>query len=162
MSFFIASIVCLFTMMHPVHVSFTNVEYQQKQNEISVSFQVFTDDFELLFYHLYEEVLDLSESDNINQYNEKIDRYFNQHFTIKSEKRNYHLINNDYKTTEEFTWFYYRIQLNDDIPEKIKIKDTVLFDLFLDQKNLLIFKWGTIEKGHQFDLRNKEISITLQ
>lgn len=161
MSFFIASIVSLFTMMHPVHVSFTNVEYLQQQNEISVSFQVFTDDFELLFYHLYGEALDLSESDSINQYKEKIDRYFEQHFALRSEERDYKLINNGYKTDEEFTWFYYRIQLNDDIPDKIEIKNTVLFDLFFDQKNLLIFKWEAIEKGHQFDLRNKEISITL-
>lgn len=153
---------CLITMMHPVHVSFTNIEYLKAQNEITVSFQIFTDDFELLFVHLYEVNLDLSDQKSYNKFNDKTDQYFNYHFKFKSGNDNFKLVNNGYKISEEFTWFYYRIKLNNDLPDEIIVQNTVLFDLFFDQKNLLIIKSGNKEQGYQFDIRNKEILISLQ
>ncbi|MEE4196742.1 MAG: DUF6702 family protein [Bacteroidales bacterium] len=149
-------------IMHPVHVSFTNLEYLEEQDKISISFQLFTDDFELLFFHLYEQKLDLSQQESYHQNADKADQYFNQHFTIETEKEKYRLIPHGYKTTGEFTWFYYQINLDNSLPNELKIKHTVLFDLFFDQKNLLIFKWGEIEMGHQFDIRNKEKLILIK
>ncbi len=35
--------------MHPVHVSVTNLEIQSENNSISLSFKVFTDDFQLIY-----------------------------------------------------------------------------------------------------------------
>lgn len=153
---------CLITLMHPVHVSFTSIEYLKSQNEIIVSFQIFTDDFVLLFVHLYEVNLDLSDQKSYNKFKDKTDQYFNHHFKFKSGNESFKLLNNGYKTSEEFTWFYYRIKLSNDLPDEIIVQNTILFDLFFDQKNLLITKFHDNEQGHQFDIRNKEILISLQ
>ncbi len=148
------------TLMHPVHVSFTNVEYIEEKNEISVSFQIFTKDFELLFYHLFEINLDLSNQESYNKYQNKTDQYFNHHFKFGADTLK--LENNGYKRTDEFTWFYYRIPLKSSLPDKLIVQNTVLFDLFFDQKNLLIFKNTGFEQGYQFDIRNKKILISLK
>ncbi|MFP4025157.1 MAG: DUF6702 family protein [Thiohalospira sp.] len=152
--------VCLITLMHPVHVSFTNVEYIEEKNEISVSFQIFIKDFELLFYHLFEVTLNLADQKSYNKYKNKTDQYFNHHFKFGSDTLT--LENNGYKRTDEFTWFYYRIPLNGPLPDEVFVQNTVLFDLFFDQKNLLIYKNAGFEQGYQFDIRNKKILISLK
>ena len=42
------------SLMHPVHVSITNVDYLQNENKVELSIKVFKDDFQLLFVHLYQ------------------------------------------------------------------------------------------------------------
>ncbi|HSH52962.1 MAG TPA: DUF6702 family protein [Bacteroidales bacterium] len=162
MTLFVRWVVCIITMMHPVHVSFTNVEYLQDKNEISVSFQLFTEDFELLFFHLYEKEFKLSKLESVQRFQGKIDQYFNHHFKLKHDDLDLKLENKEIKTTEEFTWFYYRIPLKEQLPQEVTIQNTILFDLFFDQKNLLIIKNGSTEHGYQFDIRNKERLISLK
>ncbi|HEX2394382.1 MAG TPA: DUF6702 family protein, partial [Bacteroidales bacterium] len=39
---------------HPLHVAYTNIDINKDQETISVSHKVFTQDFVLLFAHLFE------------------------------------------------------------------------------------------------------------
>ncbi len=39
---------------HPIHVSVTNLDINTEKDTIFISQKMFTDDFNLLFYHLYE------------------------------------------------------------------------------------------------------------
>ncbi|MFO7827052.1 MAG: DUF6702 family protein [Bacteroidales bacterium] len=149
-------------MMHPVHVSFTNLEYLPDEEKMNVSFKVFTKDFRLLFVHLYEENIRFGEKGNYSQFQDKIDQYFNHHFKIKSENQNFELKNVGIETVDEYTWFYFDIPLNGNLSGELLVKNTVLLDLFLDQKNLLIFKSGDFEDGYQFDIRKKELLIPLK
>jgi hypothetical protein len=162
MTLFIKWVACFVMMMHPVHVSFTNVEYLKAKNEILVSFQLFTEDVELLFCHLYETELKISNKEEVQKFQEKIDQYFNHHFKLKQDDLDLKLENKDIKTTEEFTWFYYRIPLKEHLPEEITVQNTILFDLFFDQKNLLIIESDGNEQGYQFDIRKKEILIAIK
>jgi len=162
MTLFVKWVAYLTIMMHPVHVSFTNVEYLEAQNEILVSFQLFTEDVELLFFHLYETELKISNNEDVQKFQEKIDQYFNHHFKLKHDDLDLKLENKDIKTTEEFTWFYYRIPLKEHLPEEVTVQNTILFDLFFDQKNLLIIESEGNEQGYQFDIRKKEILIAIK
>ncbi|MDK2978750.1 MAG: hypothetical protein PWP52_1464 [Bacteroidales bacterium] len=162
MVLFIKWIACLIIMMHPVHASFTNVEYLEAQNEISVSFQLFTQDFELLLFHLYETEVNINNQEDVQKFQDKIGQYFNHHFKLKHDDLDFKLENKGIKTTEEFIWFYYRIPLKEHLPAKVTIQNTILFDLFFDQKNLLIIKSEGNEQGYQFDIRNKEILIAIK
>ncbi|HKL09368.1 MAG TPA: DUF6702 family protein [Bacteroidales bacterium] len=130
MTLFVEWVACIITIMHPVHVSFTNVEYLKEEKELSISFQLFTEDFELLFDHLYEADLDLSHRESVVKYQKEIDQYFNHHFQFKHDDLDLKLKNKDIKTTDEFPWFYYQIHLKTHLPDKIVVHNTVLLDLF--------------------------------
>ncbi|MDY6801448.1 MAG: DUF6702 family protein [Bacteroidota bacterium] len=162
MTLFVKWVAYLTIMMHPVHVSFTNVEYLKEQNEILVSFQIFTEDFELLLFHLYETELHLNNQESVKKNQEYIDQYFNHHFKLKHDDLDVKLENKKIKSTDEFTWFYYRIPLKEYLPERVTIQNTILLDMFSDQKNLLIIKVAGTEEGYQFDIRKKEILISLK
>ncbi len=161
MALFVKWVACLITIMHPVHVSFTNVEYLKEEKELSISFQLFTEDFELLFDHLYEADFDLTRRESVVKYQKEIDQYFNDHFRLKYDDLDLTLENKDIKATDEFTWFYYQVHLQKHLPDEIVVYHSVLLDFFIDQKNLLIIKNGNFEQGHQFDIRKKEILISL-
>jgi len=147
--------------IHPVHVSITNMEYEKEKSKITISFKVFNDDFRLLFIHLNETDIDLQKPENYENYKDLIDEYFKSHFTVTShEKNKLELVSTNWKLNAESIWFYYEIPLDSEI-RSLKITNSILFDLFYDQKNLLIFKANNHEKGYQFEYKKNEVNIDI-
>ncbi len=144
--------------MHPIHVSVTNLEFQSEKNTISLSFKVFTDDFQLIINQLYNIQVDLSEKGNYNLHKEKIDSYFQDHFKIIVKGKELKYTNEGMKKNDEAVWFYYNIALKKEV-KTFTIKNSILLDLYPDQKNLLILKKREIEKGYQFNFKKKEYTI---
>ena len=145
-------------LMHPVHVSVTNMEYQPEKDNISLSFKIFTDDFQILFSHLHNISIDFNENGNYYLYQETIDNYFADHFKVFLKDEELVLKNTGIKSNFEATWFFYDIALEKK-EETFIIKNTLLLDLYSDQKNLLIFKNGKTEKGYQFNIKKNEYII---
>ncbi|MBU8893727.1 MAG: hypothetical protein KOO66_13185 [Bacteroidales bacterium] len=144
--------------MHPVHVSVTNMEYQPEKDNISLSFKIFTDDFQILFSHLYNIKIDFNENGNYSLYQEVIDNYFAEHFKVLFKDKELVLKNTGIKSNFEATWFFYDCAVSE-IEGNLIVKNTLLLDLYPDQKNLLIFKNGKLEKGYQFNIKNNEYII---
>ena len=144
--------------MHPVHVSVTNLEFQSESNTISLSFKVFTDDFQMLINQLYDIQVDFSENGNYDLHKEQIDDYFQNHFNIIVKGKGLNYISDGIKRNDEAVWFFYTIALKKEV-KTFTLKNSILLDLYPDQKNLLIWKKGKIEKGYQFTIRKKEYTI---
>ncbi len=143
----------IFNLMHPVHVSIINMDYLPEQNKISLSFKVFKDDFQLLFAHLYQVNIDFDNEENYSKYQKKIDEYFSSHFKITEEGGENKIINYiGIKKNQEAIWFHYEASIENEL-KSLKISNTILLDLYFDQKNLLILKYGKKEKGYQFNLK---------
>lgn len=144
--------------MHPIHVSITNMEYFPDQEKIDVSFKVFMDDFQLLFVHLYQKNIDFNNDESIALNEVLIDNYLKNHFKLLVNKDSCLINKRDYKRNEDAIWFYYDVELKHKI-ESMVIYNSILLDLYFDQKNLLILKVQDFEKGYQFDIKNKEYKI---
>ena len=144
--------------MHPIHVSITNMEYIPDQEKIDVSFKIFMDDFQLLFVHLYQKNIDFKSDDNVIDNEILIDNYFKDHFKLLVNRDTCIINKRNYKRNQDAIWFFYDVELKQDI-ESIEIYNSILLDLYFDQKNLLIFKAQEFEKGYQFDVKNTEFKI---
>lgn len=153
-------LVGLFNMMHPVHVSITNVDYLQNENKVELSIKVFKDDFQLLFVHLYQLNIDFDNIEkNINS-QEKINTYFSNHLKVNIDnKENKELKYKGVKKNDESIWFLYEIELSA-VPNSIEFTNTILLDLYLDQKNMLIFSYNDKEEGYLFNLKRKNYIIS--
>lgn len=147
-----------FFLMHPVHVSITNLDIQSEKDTISLSFKVFTDDFQLLVNQLYDIQLDLSENGNYDLHREQINTYFQDHFKLIVKGKELKYINTGIKRNDEAVWFFYRIVSKKDLKTFV-IRNTLMLDLYPDQKNLLIMKKGNLERGYQFNIKKKEYTI---
>jgi hypothetical protein len=146
--------------MHPVHVSVTNLEIQSENNSISLSFKVFTDDFQSIIDQLYNVKVDLNENGNYDLNKEHIDNYLEDNFTLIDNGKELIFTNTGIKTNDEAVWFFYKTTINKDL-KSIVIRNSLMLDLYPDQKNLLILKYGKIERGYQFNFKKKEITINL-
>lgn len=134
--------------MHPIHVSVCNLELND--TESTVSFKLFKDDFALVLKNLYNEDVKLENADeNVNR--EIINKYINSCFQVDVNK-NFRLTL-DYKNSqinEDAIWLNYRIQNIKSI-SNIRIKNTLMLELWEDQTNLLIINYNNKENGYRFD-----------
>lgn len=153
-------LVSLFSIMHPVHVSITNVDYVQDENKAEISIKVFKDDFQLLFAHLYHINLDVNNIENDSIVLEKINTYFSNHFKVNiNDKENLKLKFRDLKKNEDSIWFLYETRISEE-PETIEFTNTILLDLYFDQKNMLIFSYKEKEQGFMFNLKHINNTIS--
>ena len=147
-------------MMHPVHVSITNVDYHQNQNKAEISIKVFKDDFQLLFVHLYQQNLDFDNIENDLKSKEKINTYFSNHLKVNiDDKEDKELKYIGIKKNEDSIWFLYEIEVST-VPKSIEFINTILLDLYHDQKNMLIFSYNDKEQGFLFNLKDRNYIIS--
>ncbi|MBI9053342.1 MAG: hypothetical protein JEY96_05960 [Bacteroidales bacterium] len=148
-------IIFLFLWFHPIHVSVTNVEYFPETSELELSTKIFKDDFQLLFVHLNELNIEFENEDSIHKYQDEIDSYIRKNLKVIIHENECKYYFKDYKINDEAIWLSYTMKITDEI-ESLKIKNTLLLDLYFDQKNLLILKAGDYNDGFQFNLKHKE------
>ena len=129
----------LISYIHPVHISVTNIEFYENKKYFEISIRLFIDDFEAaLSYHSNQTI----PIQNSKKYPVKIiNDYISENLKIKINDT---WINKDkYKLQKiekkDITiWLYYRIPFKEEIKE-ISIQNTLIFNLYHDQKNMLIF-----------------------
>ncbi len=135
---------------HPVHLSVVNIEYKKKN--FNVSIRLFVDDFQKIIYQNYKVNLNLGTPQERKDANTYINKYIYSHLNIlpdnkKIELKHYKLISREIKDLT--IWLNYKIKY----PKKfttVKIVNSLMTDLYRDQKNLLIFTYNSIQKPFEF------------
>ncbi len=139
---------------HPLHVSITSVEIDLTRNEISVSHKFFTDDFSLLFFHLYEEnIIPKDEIDFTESELGIIDRYISDAFRIEPENDS-DVIDFNYtgkRQNEDSVWLYFKGKIPKGGCNSFVLTNRIMLDLYFDQTNLVIVVLEDQEKGFSFD-----------
>jgi len=145
--------------VHPVHVSITNVEYKQEEKKMEISVKVFKADMQLLFIHLDQVNIDFNNLDSIQKNINRISNYFDSHLNIISDSDN-KMKFNMLEFEGDWVLFYYDLQVNN-LKDEFFIANSIMFDLFYDQKNMLIFSNDNREKGFMFNSESKKQLIKL-
>ncbi len=153
-------IISLFSM-HPVHVSYSNIDINSENGEISLTLKFYTDDFKLLFIHLYEYELILEpDKEPSPKEVEMITSYLSDAFIIRNSDNQKILFNYQHKEqNDDSIWLYFKGNLPQTNTSKIFISNALLLDLYFDQTNLLIIKWGEFEKGYNCNYQVKDIVV---
>ncbi len=144
---------------HPVHVSVTNVDYCPDDLKMEISIKVFKKDMQLLFAHLDQVNIDFEKMEEVEKNQERINSYFQNHFYIDNNDR-CELIFKEVELDNEWIWFYYKIE-NIELKKEFEIANTILLDLYFDQKNMMIFSIEEIEKGYMFNLKKTKQLVSL-
>jgi hypothetical protein len=147
-----ALIVAFSNLAHPMHVSYTNVEINTDQKTILVSHKLYTADFSLLFYHLFEKNIEpRKDIEFTTSENNLISSYMKQRFNIVAgnDTLELHYVRKDHE--DESLFLYYKGKFENDVPEEIVINNLLLLDLYMDQKNLVIVNYGKKEQGLTFN-----------
>ncbi|MFW5762083.1 MAG: DUF6702 family protein [Cyclobacteriaceae bacterium] len=155
---YISSII--FLVSHPIHLSVTNVDINRNNASMEISMRIFRDDLGFAIGHRYDKQVNLMDSDFSKNEKSLMVRYINDMFLILADKDTVALSFKEVKENNEALFLLFSTEFNPGL-KQLTIKNLLLLDLYLDQKNLLILGYDGKEKGYEFNARKQEKSLEL-
>jgi len=144
---------------HPVHYSITNIDYNTTKKSIFGSIKVFKDDIIIALIHNFEKFI-LEDTTNLLQ-NQFLHKYLINNFQLYDDINYYELTIEKLFFDNSFLVIEFSIKLNNK-PQKLCIYNNILFDIYLDQSNMLIFSIDNKdEKGYMIYSYTGDICIEL-
>jgi hypothetical protein len=162
MTFLLACAYALLIPAHPVHVSVTSMDIDLQKKSISISQKMFTDDFSLLFYHLFEKNIKPQAGKDFTEAEMKtINDYFTAALVIEAGKNKLPLQFLRKEQNEESIWLYFTCPLPSGKLHSLMVTDALFLDLYEDQTNLVIVNYQGKEKGYTFNYKEWKSEIDL-
>jgi hypothetical protein len=147
---------------HPMHVSFTSIDMDTDKKEVTLSLKLYTSDFSLLFYHLYEVQInpEISRDFSGDQLT-LINRYMDRSLILVAGKDTilYKYIRKE--LDDEFIWLYFKGRWPGNGHEPVILTNMLLLDLYEDQNNLVIVTRDTREQGYSFNFRTRQHQLDI-
>lgn len=131
-----------FTAAHKFYVSVTEIEHNEKEKRLQIISRVFTDDLENVLKQRYDPELRLGKKVETEGADKHISNYLKSKLQIEIDGATVEVnfLGKEYEN--DMTIFYIESQQISDF-KKIKIKNSLLMDLFEEQRNLI----HVIQKG---------------
>lgn len=123
--------------LHPIHVTVTEIEYDEKSKALEIMMRVFTDDLETALREKSNQPeLDLLESKNGQAADQLISGYLRDHFKISLDQKIQNIKYLGHETEGDAFIFYLEVP---DVKKwkTINIFNDILTDLYEDQSNLV-------------------------
>ena len=147
---------------HPVHVALTSIEYNTDKQAFNVAFKIFWDDLERVIAAKYKVTLKLANETENPQEKEYLDKYIRENFKfVVNGDKTLIPVYEGKKIHEKAIWLNFHIPCSGKV-EQVYIYDTVMMDMFCDQTDLLIFKYGEMEKGVSLHANNYEVTFHIK
>lgn len=131
---------------HKYYFSVTQADYDAKDHALKMVTRVFYDDLQKVFQERYDKSIKVDASYDQKKLDGYIQRYFNQKFIVKINGKERRLNYIGHK--DEMDYVVCFIEVTDvQNPKSISIENTLLMDLFQDQKNVVHLNTGTTKKS---------------
>ncbi|RED50077.1 DUF6702 family protein [Seonamhaeicola aphaedonensis] len=142
-----------FSSIHKYYISVTQIEYVKDKQSVQIITRVFLDDFESVLRERYDESITLDESNETPRVNLYIQRYLSNKIKIKinGTDASFVFIGKEYDL--DVMKCYLEIEGVESI-ESFEITNTVLFDMFEDQQNIIKTKINSKQKSFILVVQN--------
>lgn len=129
------------TILHPFHVSVSDIKYKEEKKAIQISTRIFLDDLELaLRAYTGNETLDITEKERWDFVNENLEKYLLERMKLWDEKgKAYELNYIGAEIEDDVMWCYIEIEKVKRL-EQVKIRNSILYEVWGDQENLVHFR----------------------
>ena len=143
---FILFLLPLFSFnLHKIHVSLTNIVYKKESKTLQITTRVFIDDIENAINKKYGLKLEFDTEKETSETDKYLKKYFEENLKITIDNQEITLSYLGKEYDEDIVYVYFEME---NIPDfkQIEVKNTVLFDLFDDQQNIIKIKDETTQK----------------
>ena len=145
----------LFVVIHKYYVSTTLIDFDLKSQTFEITLKVFYDDLEKDL-ELDSVVVDYDK--DYNYLNKIFKKYLSENFIIEIENQRLILEYLGFEKKRDQINFY--MNFDNDLKNKsINIQNSVLFNSFPDQKNIILFRSGRFRKSLIQDMYNPKDSF---
>ena len=145
--------------IHPLYVSVTEISHNAKDKTVEISCKIFTNDFETTLQKFAHRKVDLSDLKNKQTADKYISEYIQKNLKLKLDGRMVDLSFVGSEKETDATWSYFQIN---NIPKvkKIEMVNTILYDVFAQEINIIHVTIGGIRKSTK--LSNPEANASFE
>jgi hypothetical protein len=148
---------------HPVHVSVTSLDINTEKDTVFISQKMNTEDFKLLFEHLYEKIIKPLPGKDFSQNElDLINGYMKDAFVLESANTRLPLSFVRKDQDEESIWLYYTCPMPPNNVNSFMLTNSLLLQLFEDQTNLVIVTYMGADTGYTFNYDKWKSEIRLK
>ncbi|WJJ96181.1 DUF6702 family protein [Algibacter luteus] len=135
-----------FTSVHKYYISVTQINYVQEKESVQIISRIFIDDLENALQTNYDEFLVLSDKDEAPIISSYLNRYLQEHLKLKINDKDVKLnfIGKEYEG--DIVRCYLEVEGVTHI-DTFSVTNSILFDLFDDQKNIIKTKINSKNKS---------------
>ncbi|SHJ06762.1 DUF6702 family protein [Algibacter luteus] len=135
-----------FTSVHKYYISVTQINYVQEKESVQIISRIFIDDLENALQTNYDEFLVLSDKDEAPIISSYLNRYLQEHLKLKinDEDVKLNFIGKEYEG--DIVRCYLEVEGVTHI-DTFSVTNSILFDLFDDQKNIIKTKINSKNKS---------------
>jgi hypothetical protein len=131
--------------LHKIHVSLTNIVYKQEKKILQITTRLFIDDFENALNKKFNKTIELNTDRKTKNIDKLINEYISENLEIKLNSNNIKLQYLGKEYEQDIVYIYFEIENINDF-NKIEVKNTCLFELFDDQRNIIKIKTKNTQK----------------
>ena len=146
-------IVAVFNMMHPFHVSTTEINHNAKDKTLEITCRIFTDDFENILRKNYNTKVDLSDEKLKEAMDKLVSDYVKKHLQLKVDQKAYSLSYLGFEIDHEAVNCYLEID-NISSVKKIEAVDSLMYDMYDDQIGIMHVTVNENRKSTKLDYPN--------
>ena len=143
------------SFMHPLHVSVTEINHNAADKTLEISCKLFTDDFEKVLGQNYKTSVDLINPPDRAAMEKLVSQFIRQHLVLKIDDKLVQLAYLGYERDNDAIYSYFQVE-NLPAVKKIGVTNSIMYELFTDQINLMHVSVGGKRKSTKLDYPEKE------
>ncbi len=149
----------IYGFSHKYYVSTSLYDFKQDSGSLQITIRVFQDDFTEIIKKKYQVDISLNNDINSSDIQPKISDYLLSNLSIYLDNNEYDLFYLGSELKNEMIIIYLELE---DFPEfkSIELKNTILFDLFEKQQNIIHLKKGVNKRS--FILRKDVPNVSFE
>jgi len=140
----------LILLAHPLYITVTDINHNAKDKTLEISCKMFTNDFEAVLEKTGHTKVDLSDAKNKAATDKLIADYVGKHLLVKVDGRPVALQFVGSEEEEDGTWSYFQVS-NISSVKKIDVSNSLLYDIFNQEINLMHASVGGVKKSTRLD-----------
>lgn len=140
---------------HPFHVSVVEAEHNLSGKTLEISCKIFTDDFETVLAKNYKAKVDLINPPNKAAMDTLVKKYILSHLFIKVNGKPVVIKYVGFENESEAAYGYFEVE-NTPVVNKVEIVNSILYDKFDDEVNIMHVKVGGNRKSTKLNYPEKE------
>ncbi|MFI8378683.1 DUF6702 family protein [Leeuwenhoekiella sp. NPDC079379] len=145
---------------HKYYFSVTQADYDTQSKSIKMVTRVFYDDLEKVFQERYDPSIKVDKSYDQKKLDGYIRKYFKQKLIIKVNGKEQELQYLGHKDEVDYVVCFIEVKEVTN-PKTIEIENTLLMDLFPDQKNVVHLQVGSTKKSYLLNKENDKAMLKL-
>jgi hypothetical protein len=154
-----ANHVCHDAARHPLFVSVTEMNYNAGDKNLEISCKLFIDDFEKTLANMYHTKIDLTTPANKAEADKMVKEYIKNHLQLKLDGKAVTLDFVGYEKENDAVWSYFQVG-NTAAPKKIDVVNSILYESYDKQMNLMHVTVGGNRKSTRLNYPDKEASFS--